>query len=50
MDKVFQKFLRSGIDPVSYTHLDVYKRQAYGHCRNLSNNAAPVTGSAGANL
>ena len=23
---------------------------AYGHCRNLSNNAAPVTGSAGANL
>ena len=36
-----------GIDPVSYTHLDVYKRQDSGNAQTeagLSNGAAPVSG------
>ena len=28
----------SNINPVSYTHLDVYKRQPYGCDRNYDNN------------
>ena len=26
---------REQFEPVSYTHLDVYKRQVHGHCRSI---------------
>ena len=32
-----QLFAYFGLDPVSYTHLDVYKRQVYNTCYTIRN-------------
>ena len=36
LDHVGVAARREGISPVSYTHLDVYKRQSWGRVGNLS--------------
>ena len=43
-DVVFRED-RDGIKPVSYTHLDVYKRQACAHTHSLVPQREPVSGS-----
>ena len=35
--KYLEVLYRKGYTAVSYTHLDVYKRQGFGLCRNFNN-------------